>query len=71
MGDSNLLGYTKLDKEIDKYLGTTNLRPGPPKRLVNKLINGEKVIKVKTDKKTRINFTGYSLEIKTKLNWEE
>jgi hypothetical protein len=33
-----MLNYTKLEEKIDKYKGTTNLRPGPPKRFTNKQI---------------------------------
>lgn len=33
------LPYTSLDKKIDKYLNTNNLRPGPPARLVSRLLN--------------------------------
>ena len=65
--------YTKLEEKIDKYLGTENLRPGPPKRIINKKIMGEKkkdIIK-REPLKTKINFCSYSLSIIKNIIWDE
>jgi hypothetical protein len=68
---NNLTSYTKQDKELDKYLGTNNLRPGPPRRLNNK--KDDKIYKVKVDenKKVKINYCSYSLDIKRNIKWDE
>ncbi len=67
--------YSKLDEKIDNYLGTTNLRPGPPKRLVNKLMNDEekqnKFKKIEIHKKNKINYCSESIKISKNLNWNE
>ena len=66
-------GYTKQDEKIDKYLGTNNLRPGPPKRAINKKIMGdkEKVHKVVDDPKTKINFCSFSMDVTRNIKWDE
>ena len=58
--------YNKEDREIDKYLGTSNLRPGPPRRLINE-------IKETSDKKEVINlsFFYFFLGIANTFNWGE
>jgi hypothetical protein len=61
-----MLNYTKLDEKIDKYIGTNNLRPGPPKRLINKHFNKNLV---KEEKKIKINYCGESIEVNRNLNW--
>lgn len=71
--------YTKLDENIDKYLGTNNLRPGPPKRLINKKLMGDEnsnnltsnqknLLKVE---KIKINFFAETLKITRNINWKE
>jgi hypothetical protein len=64
------LNYTKLDEKIDKYLGTTNLRPGPEKRLINKKILGEGHLKEK-EKKPKVNFCANTLKITRDIKWNE
>ena len=51
-------GYSITDKKIDAYLGTRNLRPGPPARLINKILDGAD----KTDptEAQRINFSSFA-----------
>ncbi len=61
-----MLNYTKLDEKIDKYIGTNNLRPGPPKRLINKHFYKNLV---KEEKKIKINYCGESIEVNKNLNW--
>ena len=65
--------YTDRDKNIDKYLGTTNLRPGPPRRVINKKNESEEKekMKIKEEKKMKINFTSYSLPLELKIKWSE
>lgn len=69
--------YTKLDKSIDKYLGTSNLRPGPQERILNRQRYLEPTFKepdgpsMNNIKKTNIDYFAYSLEIKTGINWSE
>jgi hypothetical protein len=75
--DENLNSYNKRDIKIDKYLGTKNLIPGPPRKLINKKIlgnegNSDKVYKIQKEQpKQKINFSSYSMEIKTGVNWSE
>ena len=33
----NFSNYTNQEKKIDQYLGTNNLRPGPPRKLIYKV----------------------------------
>jgi hypothetical protein len=67
--------YSKQDENIDKYLGTHNLRPGPPRKLVNHYIN--KDIEQKGGYKiepnrVKINFSSYSANLsKDSIKWEE
>jgi hypothetical protein len=72
--------YTQLDEKIDKYLGTNNLRPGPPKRLINKKLMGEenstnlqlnKKSNIVKDEKQKINFFAETLKISRKIKWKE
>lgn len=71
----NITNYTKLDEKIDKYLGTTNLRPGPPRRLANQpKKENEKVWKIKGEvniPKTKINFCSYPMKIEKNIKWSE
>ena len=69
------LQYTQLDEKIDKYLGTNNLRPGPPRKLINQKILGFNDItsyktKIEFEQKTKIKFNSNSMEI-DKINWSE
>ena len=61
--------YTPTDKKIDAYLGTRNLRPGPPARLINKILEGAD----KTDptEAQRINFSSFSAKVERNINWSE
>ena len=61
--------YTPTDKKIDAYLGTRNLRPGPPARLINKILEGAD----KTDptEAQRINFSSFSAKVERNINWTE
>jgi hypothetical protein len=76
MKDSN---YTKLDENIDKYLGTYNLRPGPPRRLVNHYLGNNKGSdNIKFNKinpeqnKLKINFSSYPSKLdKGSIKWDE
>jgi hypothetical protein len=64
--------YSKLDEKIDKYLGTSNLRPGPPRRLINKL--NTNIIENQESKniKRTINYSSYPITLnKDNINWEE
>ena len=62
-------GYSMTDKKIDAYLGTRNLRPGPPARLINKILDGAD----KTDptKEQRINFSSFAVKIERNIAWTE
>ena len=62
-------GYSKIDKNIDDYLGTRNLRPGPPARLINKILDGAD----KTDpmEEQRINFSSFAVKIERNIAWSE
>jgi hypothetical protein len=77
------LNYNKTDEKIDKYLGTNNLRPGPPRKLVNKRVLGidsqdlgmksEKEVykdKIEYDQIKKINYNSSSMELNT-INWSE
>lgn len=61
--------YTKTDKKIDDYLGTQNLRPGPPLRLVNQMMYGHD----NTDPivKQNINHNAFSQTIQRPIPWNE
>ena len=61
--------YSKMDRKIDDYLGTRNLRPGPPARLINKILEGSD----KTDPLVpqRINFSSFSLPLGRNIPWTE
>ena len=50
--------YTILDKKIDKYLGTRNLRPGPLARLVNRIMDGKD--NTESSMSHRINYFSFS-----------
>ncbi len=67
--------YTEKDKQIDKYLGTNNLRPGPPKRLINKNIIDQQLLeqkkKIREEKKTKINYFSLSLKVEKGIKWGE
>ena len=65
-----MLNYTKLDKKIDDYLGTTNLRPGPPKRLVNNKILKKETNETK-EKKVEINYSAESMKVTKNIKWAE
>ena len=58
-----------MDKKIDAYLGTRNLRPGPPARLINKILEGAD----KTDptEAQRINFSSFSTKVERNIPWNE
>ena len=62
-------GYSITDKKIDAYLGTRNLRPGPPARLINKILDGAD----KTDptEAQRINFSSFAVKIERNIAWTE
>ena len=62
-------GYSMTDKKIDAYLGTRNLRPGPPARLINKILDGAD----KTDplEEQRINFSSFAVKIERNIAWTE
>ena len=61
--------YTATDKKIDDYLGTKNLRPGPPARLINKLLDGAD----RTDPTEiqSINFSSFAVKIERNIAWSE
>ena len=61
--------YTNLDKKIDKYLNTKNLRPGPPARLVNRILQGkdEKLPEIIQ----KINYFSFSMPIQRDIPWNE
>ena len=61
--------YNAIDRKIDHYLGTRNLRPGPPARLINKILEGAD----KTDptEAQRINFSSFSAKIVRNIPWNE
>ena len=61
--------YTLTDKKIDAYLGTRNLRPGPPARLINKILDGAD----KTDptEAQRINFSSFAVKVERNIAWTE
>ena len=61
--------YTATDRKIDAYLGTRNLRPGPPARLINKILEGAD----KTDptEAQRINFSSFSAKVERNIAWNE
>ena len=61
--------YNAMDRKIDAYLGTRNLRPGPPARLINKILEGED----KTDptEAQRINFSSFSTKVERNIPWNE
>ena len=60
--------YNELDKEVDQYLGTSNLRPGPPRRLINEI----KETKDKKEiKEAKVSFFSFSLKIAETYKWEE
>ena len=62
-------GYSITDRKIDAYLGTRNLRPGPPARLINKILDGAD----KTDptESQRINFSSFAVKIERNIAWTE
>jgi hypothetical protein len=62
--------YSKTDEKIDKYLGTTNLRPGPPRRLVNKYVTKNNQIDDPSDAKPSINYSSYPASL-SNTNWDE
>ena len=61
--------YNAMDRKIDAYLGTRNLRPGPPARLINKILEGAD----NTDptENQRINFSSFSTKIERNIPWNE
>ncbi len=60
--------YNNLDQKIDEYLGTSNLRPGPARRLVNDI----KETKDKKEiKESKVNYFSYSMSIANTYKWEE
>ena len=61
--------YNAMDRKIDAYLGTRNLRPGPPARLINKILEGAD----NTDptEAQRINFSSFSTKIGRNIPWNE
>lgn len=59
--------YNEKDAKIDKYLGTKNLRPGPPRKLINKDAGGERLV----EEKLKINFSSYTLNLSKNINWTE
>ena len=61
--------YTILDKKIDSYLGTRNLRPGPPARLVNRLMDGKD--NTEPTKAYKINYFSFSLPLTRNIPWTE
>jgi hypothetical protein len=74
--------YNVQEKKMDQYLGTNNLRPGPPRKLIYKMENIELEKKgvqansqsnnVASEKdKKKVNYFSYSREIKKDINWDE
>jgi len=73
--------YTQQEKRLDQYLGTNNLRPGPPRKLIHKMneIQIDKKHHSKNDPSNQtsekasknISFFSYSREIKKDIKWEE
>ena len=61
--------YNATDRKIDAYLGTRNLRPGPPARLINKLLEGAD--KTEPIEAQRINFSSFSAKIERNIPWNE
>lgn len=60
--------YTDLDRKIDSYLGTSNLRPGPAKRLVNRTaVDNQRFIDLE---KVKVNFSAYPLTLKRFIKWD-
>ena len=60
--------YNALDKEIDAYLGTKNLRLGPPSRIINKLDGEDKTDPMKAQ---RINFSSFAIKLERNIPWNE
>lgn len=60
------MNNSTLDKEIDNYLGTTNLRPGPAKRLVNRIENAKKDVE-----QIKINIIGNNFKLHRNIDWNE
>ena len=82
----NKAKYTIQEKRIDQYLGTNNLRPGPPRKLIYKMENIEMEKNVQNNgnngtnsgnnklsekDKKKVNYFAYSREIKKDINWDE
>ena len=61
--------YSMIDKKIDDYLGTRNLRPGPPARLINKILDGADDTDPKESQ--RINFSSFAVKIERNIPWTE
>lgn len=60
------MSYGVLDSKIDDYLGTKNLRPGPAKRLVNRIEN------IKSDvEKIKVSLLGNHFKLQKNINWDE
>ena len=61
--------YSAMEKNIDAYLGTRNLRPGPPARLINRILAGAD----KTDptEAQRINFSSFAMKVERDIAWNE
>jgi len=60
--------YNDVDREVDKYLGTNNLRPGPPRRLINEIKESKDKKEIKESK---VNYFSFSLGITNTFKWEE
>ena len=60
--------YTKLDKKIDEYLKTNNLRPGPPARLVNRIIG---VNQNSAPIAQKINYFSFSITVEKNIPWDD
>lgn len=60
--------YSNLENNIDLYLGTLNLRPGPPKRLTNKHANPQTEINL--EESSYVNYNANSLNLKKNIEWD-
>ena len=79
--------YNAQEKKLDQYLGTNNLRPGPPRKLIYKMENFEldkqdknmrpgtqstkDKIPEKEIPKKKMNYFSYSREMKKNIAWDE
>lgn len=60
--------YSQLDKEIDSYLKTNNLRPGPPR------ISNNRLLRKKNDYDSEvynIKYNSFSINLVKNINWDK